>query len=137
MRRPVGLVFFDDFGAGDVGGHQVGRELDAVEAQAERLGQRGDQQRLGQSRHADQQAWPSAEERDEQFFDDRFLADDDFAQLGAHIVIGALELLDRGHFVCGQVGRLRLNQANLFAHVSPAVKTRRDRDLSVQCDHKV
>ena len=39
MRWPVVGVFFDDVGAGDVGRHQVGRELDALEHQAQRLRQ--------------------------------------------------------------------------------------------------
>ena len=40
----------DDVGADDVGGHQVGRELDAVEVQVDRVGQGAHQQRLAQAR---------------------------------------------------------------------------------------
>ena len=60
MPLAGGLVFLQHLGAGDVGRHQVGRELDAAEAQVERIGQRADHQRLGQAGHADQQAWPRA-----------------------------------------------------------------------------
>ena len=47
---PGGAVLLEDVGAGDVRGHQVGRELDAAEAQVEHLGERADEQRLGQAR---------------------------------------------------------------------------------------
>ena len=47
-----GGIFFDDVGAGDVGGHQVRRELDALEYQAERLRDGADQQRLGRAGQA-------------------------------------------------------------------------------------
>ena len=63
-------------------GHQVGRELDAVEAQAQRLDERRDQQRLGQPRHADQQRVARAEQRDQQLLDHRLLPDDHLAQFG-------------------------------------------------------
>ena len=50
-----GEILLDDLGAGDVGGHQVGRELNPVEGEVERLGNRLDHHRLGESRHADQE----------------------------------------------------------------------------------
>jgi hypothetical protein len=37
---PVVAVLLDDLRAGDVGGHQVGRELDAVEAEVQHPRQR-------------------------------------------------------------------------------------------------
>ena len=57
----VGLV--EDLRAGDVGGHQVRRELDPLEREIEDLRQRLDEQRLGESRHAGDQAVPAGEER--------------------------------------------------------------------------
>ena len=81
-RSPRGRVLVDDLGAGDVGGHQVGRELDALEGQVQRLRQRGDQQRLGQARHADEQAWPRVKMAMSSSSMTSFLADDDLAQLG-------------------------------------------------------
>ena len=78
-RAPPVLV--EDLGAGDVGRHQVRRELDALEAQVEDLGERADQQRLGQAGHAGQQAVAAGEERDQQLLDDVVLADDHLAQL--------------------------------------------------------
>ena len=75
------LVFLDHFRAGDVGRHQVGRELDAAELQRQGIGQRADHQRLGQARHADQQAMAAGEHGDQQLFDHLLLADDHLAQL--------------------------------------------------------
>ena len=70
-----------DVRADDVGGHQVGRELDAVEAAAEHVGQRADQQRLAQAGHAFEQDVAAGEQRGEQPLDDRVLADDHPLQL--------------------------------------------------------
>ena len=69
-------VFLEDVGAGDVGGHQVGRELDALEVEVERLGQGRDHERLGEARHAEEQGVAAAEERHEHQLDDPALADD-------------------------------------------------------------
>ena len=73
--------FVEHLGAGDVGRHQVGRELDALERQVEDLRDGLDQQRLGESGHAGDQAVPAGEERDEHLIDDLVLPDDDLADL--------------------------------------------------------
>ena len=88
------LVLLDDFRAGDVGRHQVGRELDAAELQGQGVGQGADHQRLGQARHAHQQAVPAGEHGDQQFFDDLPLADDHAAQLLGDQPVGLVEFLD-------------------------------------------
>jgi hypothetical protein len=49
------LAVLQHFGAEDVGGHQVGRELDALGVEAQHGAERFDQLRLGEARHADQQ----------------------------------------------------------------------------------
>src|SRR5205823_5235328 len=54
-----------------------------------------------------------AEERDEQLFDDGFLPDDHLAQLSLEVVVTLLEFLDRGEFVGGEVGGLRLDDPDL------------------------
>jgi hypothetical protein len=72
-----------DLRAGDVGRHQVGRELDALEAEVENLRQRPDQQRLGEPRHAGDQTVPSREQGDEHEVHRLFLTDDDLLQLFA------------------------------------------------------
>ena len=92
-RVPGGPVFLNDFGAGDVGRHQVGRELDAAELQRQRVGQRADHQRLGQARHADQQAVAAGEQGDQQLLDHLPLADDHLRQLRSNLLIRCLQLL--------------------------------------------
>ena len=69
------------FGPGDVRGHQVRRELDAVERELERAGQAGDQQGLGQAGYSHEQAVPAGEDRHEELLDDLVLTDDDLAEL--------------------------------------------------------
>ena len=69
-RLPGRVVLLEHVGAGDVGGHQVGRELDAVEGEVEHLGERRDEQRLREPGHADEQAVAAREERDQQVVDD-------------------------------------------------------------------
>ena len=81
-QPPRALLFVEDLGAGDVGRHQVGRELDALEVEIEDVGERLDQQRLGQARHAGDQAVAAGEQRDQHLLDDLVLADDDLAELG-------------------------------------------------------
>ena len=76
--------------------HQVGRELDAAEAQVQRVGQRADHQRLGQARHADEQAVAAGEDGDEQLLEHALLADDDLAQLLADAAVAVVEPLDGG-----------------------------------------
>ncbi len=60
-----GEILFDDLGAGDVGRHEVGRELNAIEREIERLGDGLDHERLGESRHADEQRVSARENRRE------------------------------------------------------------------------
>ncbi len=74
-------VLFDDVGAGDVGRHQVGRELDAAECEVQRAGQRADEQCFRQAGHAFEQAMAAGEERDEHLLDHVVLADDDAGEL--------------------------------------------------------
>jgi hypothetical protein len=76
------FLLVEDLGAGDVRRHDVGRELDPLEVEIENLGERLDQEGLGQSRHPGDQAVPAGEERDQHLFDDVILPDDDLAQLG-------------------------------------------------------
>ena len=86
LQPPVPLLFLEDLGAGDVGRHQVGRELNALEVEIEDVGERLDQQRLRQARHAGDQAVSAREQRDQHFFDDFVLADDDLAQLRENLL---------------------------------------------------
>ena len=101
-----GLVLLEDVRAGDVRGHQVRRELDAVEGQVEHVRQRGDEQRLGQAGHAHEEAVAAAEERDEQVLDHVALADDALLDLLDDLRPGLGELLD-GAEVLGRERLLR------------------------------
>ena len=109
------LVLLDHLGAGDVRGHQVGRELDPVVGQVERIGQRVDHQRLGQAGHADQQAVPAGEDRDQQLLEDRVLADDDLGHLALELGERVLEPLDGGEVVVLErlAGAFRRSRADL------------------------
>ena len=74
-------IFLDDVGAGDVGRHQVRRELDALEHQAQGLRHGADQQRLGRSGQAGDQAVAADEQRDHDLLQHLLLADDDAPDL--------------------------------------------------------
>ena len=95
------LVLLEDLRAGDVGGHQVGRELDAVEAEVQDPGQAADQQGLGQAGHAHQQHVAAGEEGDQHLLDHLLLADDDLGDLGAHGAVRVPQAVDPGGVVHG------------------------------------
>ena len=69
----------EDIGAGDVGRHEVGGELDAGEVAAQHPGQRAHEQGFGDAGHALDERMVAGEDGDERLFDHRVLADDDFA----------------------------------------------------------
>ena len=85
--------FHDHVGAQDVGGHQVGRELDPRELQVERFGQRADQERLAQPRHALQEAMPAHEEAGQYAVDDLVVSHDDPSDLFADGLVTGEKLL--------------------------------------------
>ena len=70
--------------------------------QRQRVGQRADHQRLGQARHAHQQAMPAGEHGDQQFLDHLLLADDDLAQLVGDAAKRFVEFLHRFDVVVWQ-----------------------------------
>ncbi len=78
----------DDVGADDIGGHQVGRELDAVEVEVDRLGQGADEERLAQPGHAFQQGMTADEQAGQDAVDDLVVADDDLADLSLDALVG-------------------------------------------------
>ena len=89
----VGLI--EHVGAGDVRGHQVGSELDPLEADIQDPGDRADDQGLGQARHTHQQAMTSGENRRQHLVDHRVLADDHLVQLLLHHLPVTTELLEQ------------------------------------------
>ena len=66
----------EDPRADEVGGHEVGRELQALERAAEHVGDGLDGQRLGQTGNALEQHVPTGQERHEHALEHRLLADD-------------------------------------------------------------
>ena len=80
-QTTAALLLVENLGAGDVGRHQVGRELDALEIEIEDVGQGLDQQRLGQSGHAGNQAMAAGEQRNQHLLHHVVLSDDHLAEL--------------------------------------------------------
>ena len=99
------LVFFDHIGSDDIAGHEIGRELHAIETQIENLRKRAHHQRLRQSRHADHQAVTAAEERHENLVDDFFLTDYDFAHLRLKSVAAFTQRFNDGEVIASRGGR--------------------------------
>ena len=63
------LALAVDAGADDVGGHEVGRELDTGERTADHLGEGLDSERLGDAWHALEQHVPLGEQADQHALD--------------------------------------------------------------------
>src|SRR5690606_22753155 len=76
-------VLVQDLRPDDVAGHQVGGELDAVEAHAQGLGHGVHQQGLGQAGYTHQQAVAAAEDGQQHVVHHLVLPDDDLADLPA------------------------------------------------------
>ena len=108
-----GLVLGEHLGAHDVCRHQIGRELDTPEGQTDHLGQRPQQQRLGQTGYAFEQYVTLGEQTHQQLADQFFLTDDDLAQLGLdgarHRQIGVGVHRGGPVAIAGRCGSLRSN----------------------------
>src|SRR6185369_9858427 len=78
----AGRVVFDQLRPEDVGRHQVRCELDSAELEADGVGQRLDEERLGEAGHSAQQAMAAGEQTGEDFAADALLSDDRAADLG-------------------------------------------------------
>ena len=87
-------IFLDDVGAGNVGRHQVGRELDAPETQAKGFRDGAHHQRLGRTGKARDQAMPTDKQRGEDLIEHILLADDDLAHLGKDAFADRMEPFD-------------------------------------------
>ena len=92
FRPSLGVL--KNFRAGDVRGHEVGRELDALELQVENLRDGFDEQRLGQSRRAGDEAMAAGKKRDQHLLDHFLLADDDLGKFGFDARAAGDELFD-------------------------------------------
>jgi hypothetical protein len=73
-----------------------------IESEVQRLRQRADQQRLGQTGHALQKCVTAGEDGHQHLLDDFVLADDHLGQLVADAVVGLLAALHRGDIVGGK-----------------------------------
>ena len=72
----------EDFGADDVAGHQIWGELNAVEAEAEGLGDGVDEERFGETWNAHKQNVPACKNRGGDLTDHLILTHDDLADFG-------------------------------------------------------
>ena len=112
-----------DIGAQNIRRHQIGGELDAIEAHIEHLAQSPHQERLAQTRHALQQHMPSAEDGLQCPLHNLVMPYDDFADLGAKGFVGVAK---QGDLIFGI--HLRLARAPLLH--SPRKKAMRITTLS-------
>ncbi len=81
-QRSVSALLVQYLGSRDIRGHQIRRELNALERQIQYLGDGLDEERLGEAGHAGDQAMPTGEERHQDLVDDGILSDDHLANLG-------------------------------------------------------
>ncbi len=68
LRLPPG-IFLQHFGTQNVGGHQVGRELDAARVEPEHDAHGFHKFRLGETRHTDQKCVAAGQNRDQRLLD--------------------------------------------------------------------
>ncbi len=101
----IGSVdFVDNGGADDVGGHEVGRELDAAEGERHGGGEAADQERFADAGDALEEKMAANHDGNEGRFDGGVLADDGFADFGFEGGEGGAELLGLGGEVLWGVG---------------------------------
>ena len=81
LRRELAALLVVDDGADDVGGQQVGRELNALKLRGDGLANRVDGERLGEPRHALEQDVAAGQQPDQDALDHHVLADDDLVDL--------------------------------------------------------
>ena len=93
-QLPTSLVIGQYFCASDVGGHQVGSELNATEFQMESLSNTSNQQCLCQSRCSGDQAMGAREQADQQLLDHLFLSNNCLFKLSLQQCTTALNLLE-------------------------------------------
>ncbi len=84
LEPPLALV--EEEAAGDVAGQEIGRELDALEAEIERLGDEPGDERLGQARVVLDEDVAIGEDAREDVLEHVRLADDDLAERGEDVL---------------------------------------------------
>ena len=90
------IGFLEDFRAGDVTGHEIGGELDAIEVEGHQIGEGVDEEGFGEAWDAHEEGVTAGEDAGEELFDDRVLADDNFPEFGADPAIEFAEFVDSG-----------------------------------------
>ena len=94
----------ENFRAGNVRRHEIGRELDALKSEVENLREGLDQKCFGQAGRAGDQTMAAGEERDQELFDDLFLADDDPGEFRLNARAPGEDLFDQMFFSRLRVG---------------------------------
>jgi hypothetical protein len=87
-------VLFDDVRPGDVGRHEVGRELDALELEVYDARERADHQCLREPRHTDEQTVPVRQYGHQELIDHPVLPDDRLPHLPENRIARACQCLD-------------------------------------------
>jgi len=106
--------------AGDVGGQQVGRELDAAERAVDRARERPRQRGLAGAGHVLQQHVALAQQRDQQQIDDRRLADDHAPDIDTYVVgslLGGNDVTGDGHSDPPHVRNKKASTAGMYPSV--------------------
>jgi branched-subunit amino acid aminotransferase/4-amino-4-deoxychorismate lyase len=80
------IVGFHDHAANDIGGHQIGGELDSRIAKAESARESAQQGGLAKTGHALQQHVTAGQQADEHAVDNALLPDDDLCDLVANLI---------------------------------------------------
>ena len=80
-------VFLNDLGAGDVGRHQIGCELDAAEGKVHRIGEGFDEQSFGEARNTFEQTMTTSGDGDEDLFNHGLLSHDASAEGSFEFII--------------------------------------------------
>ena len=89
-------AFVNDLGADDITGHEVGGELNALEADTENIGDGLHEKGLCQAGNSDEEAVTVRKEGSDEAFDDFVLTDNDLGEFGGDALGGFLGGGDRG-----------------------------------------
>src|SRR5262249_52025461 len=96
-KRKLCGAWIENVGSSDVGRHQIGRELDAIESRAYNARHRFDHQSLCCPRHAFNQGVPFGKQADQDLINDRFLADDYFLRFALDVRGDLADILSHGN----------------------------------------
>src|SRR6267378_5057952 len=96
---PRDRIVLEDFRPGDVGGHEIGGELDSTELEIQDLREGGDEEGLREPGDAHEEAMPVGDEHREELLDDLVLAHDHLAQLTQNGVAPLLQVLQEPEIV--------------------------------------